>query len=55
MPPAAIGLEMGSTGNLRRGAAALGNSDFENMNLFANQLEEWHEHLMTDLEPVSER
>ena len=45
-----IGLEQGSTGNLRRGAEALGNADFDQMNVFANLLEDWHEKLMANYE-----
>jgi len=46
----AIGLTQGSTGNLRRGATALGNPDFDKMNVFANLLEDWHVKFMADYE-----
>lgn len=46
----AIGLEPGSTGNLRRGAEVLGNTDLDKMNVFANLLEDWHVKLMADYE-----
>jgi len=41
-----LGLQKGSTGNLRRGAKLLGNTGFDNMNAFANILEEWHKEVM---------
>jgi hypothetical protein len=43
----ACGASPGSTGNLRAGAEALGNSEFDAVLLLAEQLEVWRAHLVT--------
>lgn len=46
----AIGVSQFSTGNLRTGSEALGNTDYQSMNVFANLLENWHDELMAGYE-----
>lgn len=41
----AVGCTPGSTANLRTGAEALGNNDYESMSVFATRLENWRNNL----------